>query len=131
MNYDSTEEEGITLVDRIVTRDLRWIFRDQRKADRGIDAQFELCSEGKARGRLVAAQIKAGPSRILSEAQLAGISRPLRLGRGAGVLAVCTPSTYQAHFARLEDTNTSSSSVGSSSRPRAYRSGGGTPISVT
>jgi hypothetical protein len=51
------------MVDQIVSDDLRWIFRDLRKADLGIDAQIELVSpEKRGTGRLIAAQIKCGPS---------------------------------------------------------------------
>lgn len=56
-------DKGVRMVNQIISDDLRWIFRDQRKAGIGIDAQIELISpENRGTGRLIAAQIKCGPS---------------------------------------------------------------------
>lgn len=57
-----TDMEGVHLVGRTVARDLGWLFRPQDVADQGIDAQAELAIDGRATGRLVALQIKSGPS---------------------------------------------------------------------
>lgn len=57
-----TDREGISLVDRIVTRDLRWFFREQHVVDQGVDGQVETADEGRGTGRLIALQIKTGPS---------------------------------------------------------------------
>jgi hypothetical protein len=60
---DYLGDRGVRMVDHIISEDLRWIFRDLRKADLGIDAQIELVSPDKhGTGRLIAAQIKCGPS---------------------------------------------------------------------
>jgi hypothetical protein len=61
VKHDPTEAAGVSLVQLIVTNDFGWIFRDQRTDDKGIDAQFEVCTNGKAIGRLIGVQIKAGP----------------------------------------------------------------------
>jgi hypothetical protein len=60
---DYLGDKGVRMVDQIVSEDLKWIFRDQRKADLGIDAQIELVSsEQRGTGRLIAVQIKCGSS---------------------------------------------------------------------
>jgi hypothetical protein len=53
-------EEGVHAVELIFTRDFRWIFREQPKADLGIDAYVEVCRDGEPTGSLLALQIKAG-----------------------------------------------------------------------
>lgn len=56
------DRKGIAAVQQIVTNELEWIFREQPTDDYGIDAQFELVEKNAATGRLIAAQIKSGPS---------------------------------------------------------------------
>jgi hypothetical protein len=56
------DREGVAAVEMKVVRDVRWIFREQPTSDYGIDAQFEVIEGGLATGKLVAAQIKSGPS---------------------------------------------------------------------
>ncbi len=59
---DQTDREGIHAVGLIFTR-LNWIFREQPTSDYGIDAQAEKRNpDGKAGGKLIALQIKSGPS---------------------------------------------------------------------
>ena len=63
-SYDDTAylgDKGVRMVDQIVSDEMKWIFRDIRKNDFGIDAQLELIDERKrGTGRLLAAQIKCG-----------------------------------------------------------------------
>ena len=54
--------KGVAAVQQIVTTDLEWLFREQPTDDYGIDAQFEVVENNAATGRLLAAQIKSGPS---------------------------------------------------------------------
>lgn len=61
-NTSLTDREGVALVDRIVTRDLEWYFREQSVVDQGIDAHVEVATSGHGTGRLIALQIKSGPS---------------------------------------------------------------------
>lgn len=56
------DRKGIAAVQQIVTTDLEWLFREQPTDDYGIDAQFEVVENKAATGRLLAAQIKSGPS---------------------------------------------------------------------
>lgn len=55
-------DEGVYSVGRIFQKELKWIFRDQPKADHGIDAHVEICNNGNPTGQLVAVQIKSGES---------------------------------------------------------------------
>lgn len=57
-----TDREGVALVARIITRDMRWIFREQPIVDQGIDGLVEEAVEGLGTGRLIAVQIKSSAS---------------------------------------------------------------------
>lgn len=61
IDTDQRNRLAVALVDAAATR-LGIIFREQPTSDFGIDAQFELKTDGEATGRLIAAQIKGGPS---------------------------------------------------------------------
>jgi len=56
------DRQGVALVERIVARDLGWIFREQHVSDQGIDGQVEVAVDGRGTGRLIALQIKTGSS---------------------------------------------------------------------
>ncbi|MBF4577147.1 DUF4365 domain-containing protein [Frondihabitans sp. VKM Ac-2883] len=56
------DRKGIAAVQGKTVRDLDWIFREQPTDDYGIDAQIEIVADDEATGRLLAAQIKSGPS---------------------------------------------------------------------
>jgi len=60
--YDPTERLGVNEVERIVLNELGWIFREQVIADMGIDAHIERIQDGNPDGKLLALQIKTGPS---------------------------------------------------------------------
>lgn len=64
MSYKNarTARTGVYAVGGIVEYELGWIFREQPIEDYGIDAQIEVCLEGKPTGRLLAIQIKSGES---------------------------------------------------------------------
>lgn len=57
-----TERIGVNMVNKIITNELGWIFREQPTDDYGIDAQIEIVDEDLVTGRLIAAQIKTGKS---------------------------------------------------------------------
>src|ERR1035438_9020612 len=60
---DHLGEIGVAAVALLVRKEMGWIFRQQPISDRGIDAEIEIQdSEGDATGRLIALQIKTGPS---------------------------------------------------------------------
>lgn len=57
---------GVIAVEAAVN-DLGWLFREQAISDYGIDAEIEIVSDGKATGRLIAAQIKSGATYLSKE----------------------------------------------------------------
>ncbi len=58
----NTEREGVSTVQRIVYKDLGWIFREQTVADFGIDAEIEVAGQKYPTGKMIAVQIKSGSS---------------------------------------------------------------------
>lgn len=58
---DLTSRIGVNLVESIML-DFGWVFREQSVSDEGVDAQVETKIDGKTSGRLLALQIKTGPS---------------------------------------------------------------------
>ncbi|MFD9587603.1 DUF4365 domain-containing protein [Streptomyces sp. NPDC059980] len=67
-----TDRFGVSLVSLQVVSELGWLFREQETSDVGIDAQLEVVrgasmspgTSGKSTGRLLAVQIKSGPSQF-------------------------------------------------------------------
>ncbi|PYD48626.1 DUF4365 domain-containing protein [Novacetimonas pomaceti] len=57
-----TERIGVSTVDNIFSKDLKWFFREQRVADFGVDAEVEVVEDGKPTGKLIGLQIKSGSS---------------------------------------------------------------------
>nr|WP_319266405.1 DUF4365 domain-containing protein [uncultured Draconibacterium sp.] len=60
MRYDKTERLGVIETDRIVTKDIGWIFREQPIVDVGLDAIIEQSVDGNPKGKFLAVQIKTG-----------------------------------------------------------------------
>lgn len=58
----NTDRIGVFGVGQAIQSDLRWIFREQVTSDYGIDAQIEVVDGKNVTGKLIAAQIKSGPS---------------------------------------------------------------------
>ncbi len=56
----------------LIHKELGWIFREQHESDHGIDALVETGIPGRPAGRLVALQIKSGPSWFKEPYQGAG-----------------------------------------------------------
>ncbi|MPQ95662.1 DUF4365 domain-containing protein [Thioclava sp. JE_KL1] len=63
---EQTNRLGVNILDQRVL-EAGHIFREQSISDSGIDAQIEVKDRTKATGRLIAAQIKAGPSYFSKE----------------------------------------------------------------
>jgi hypothetical protein len=63
------ERTGLLLVEQRIVEELRWIFRNQPVSDFGIDAHLEVVQHESATGRLVAMQIKSGPSYFREETE--------------------------------------------------------------
>ena len=60
--YSATERIGVNAVEQLVLNELEWIFREQPIVDVGIDAHIERVDDGAPTGKLIALQIKTGPS---------------------------------------------------------------------
>ncbi len=107
-------DKGVRMVDQIISEELRWIFRDLRKADLGVDAQIELVNpEKRGTGRLIAAQIKCGES-FFAEPTDAGFvfrgkSKHLRywVEHSLPVLVIiCDPSSGECYWQEAIGANT-------------------------
>ena len=60
MRFSSTERLGVIEAEKVITKDIQWIFREQSLIDVGIDAIIEEVKSNDPTGRLIAAQIKSG-----------------------------------------------------------------------
>jgi len=104
MSYDSTSRVGVHSVGLIVERDLKWSFKEHSIGDWGIDALIEVV-EGTPTGRLLALQIKSGPSYFTEENDIGfvyrGKKRHLSYWRGhvlPVVLVLHNPDTQQTFW---------------------------------
>jgi len=62
-NSAQTGERGMRIVEEIISDQFKWIFRRQDdQKEFGIDAHIELVDDNKVLGRMLAAQVKTGPS---------------------------------------------------------------------
>jgi hypothetical protein len=115
--YDDEDylgDKGVRMVDLLISEDLRWIFRDVRKADLGIDAQIELVNpEKRGTGRIIAAQIKCGES-FFSESTDVGFvfrgnSKHLKywIEHSLPVLVIiCDPKSNKCYWQEVSGANT-------------------------
>ena len=62
----NTEREGVSAIQNIVYRELKWFFREQTVDDYGIDAQIEVTNQEHPTGKMIAVQIKSGASYFIS-----------------------------------------------------------------
>lgn len=60
--YNTNDRVGVSQVNLLVSKELCWIFREQPTDDYGIDAHIEIHDGVYATGKLIALQIKSGPS---------------------------------------------------------------------
>lgn len=111
---DYLGDKGVRLVDHIISDKLKWIFRDLRKIDLGIDGQIELVDEkNRGTGRLLAVQIKCGLS-FLSETTEGGfvfrgdkkhlkywIEHSLPV-----IVIICNPNTGICYWQEVSSGNT-------------------------
>ncbi|WP_185965592.1 DUF4365 domain-containing protein, partial [Flavobacterium zepuense] len=58
--YSNIERLGVIETDRIITKELGWIFREQPITDVGLDAIIEQVENGEPLGKFIALQIKTG-----------------------------------------------------------------------
>lgn len=65
---DETGDLGVDLVSTTIKKEFSWIFREQVKNDLGLDAYIEIIDDSRqGTGRVLAAQIKSGPSYFSEE----------------------------------------------------------------
>ncbi|WP_288458818.1 DUF4365 domain-containing protein [uncultured Chryseobacterium sp.] len=60
MRYNPTERIGVNETEKIVIKNLGWIFREQPIVDVGLDAIIEQVENGEPTGKFIAVQIKSG-----------------------------------------------------------------------
>lgn len=65
MRYNKTERLGVLETDKIITKDIDWIFREQPIIDVGLDAIIEQSENGNPTGKFLAVQIKSGKGNFL------------------------------------------------------------------
>ena len=85
-------QEGVAQTQLVVVKTLGWIFREQPTEDFGIDAHVEIVDEEVVTGRLLALQIKSGPSFFEEAADGGWWFRPEPRGDGGesvGCVARC------------------------------------------
>lgn len=58
--YNPTERIGVNETEKIVIKNLRWIFREQPIVDVGLDAIIEIVENSEPTGKFIAVQIKSG-----------------------------------------------------------------------
>jgi hypothetical protein len=108
---DELGDQGMRTVDRIISEDLGWIFRDQTRKDYGIDALIELVhNDRRVTGRMIAAQIKCGkswfaePTADGSGWTYRGELRHLNYWLGHSlpvILVLCDPDTDECYFTHV------------------------------
>ncbi|GGT50172.1 DUF4365 domain-containing protein [Actinomadura citrea] len=76
LDPDLTGEAAVHIVGQHVLTRLKWIYRAEPILDYGIDAQVEIKTEGRPTGRLLALQIKGGPSWFQEPTESGWIFRP-------------------------------------------------------
>lgn len=65
MKFNDEERKGIFAVGQVITKELKWIFREALKPDIGVDAYIEACEFKVPTGKTLALQIKSGKSYFL------------------------------------------------------------------
>lgn len=74
MTKPQTERLGVSVLDYFFSKN-GWLFREQTTHDYGIDAHVEIVEKERPTGRLIALQIKAGPSFFREEVEDAYVFR--------------------------------------------------------
>lgn len=119
---DRLGDQGMRIVDRIVSEDLGWVFRDQTRKDYGIDALIELVhSDHRVTGRMIAAQIKCGKSWFAKTTAdgsgwtYRGELRHLNYWLGHSlpvILVLCDPDTDVCYFTHVAAPRVRETSMG-------------------
>lgn len=104
MTQPQTERLGVSALDYFFS-EKGWLFREQTTHDYGIDAHIEIVEEQRPTGKLIALQIKAGPSFFKEEVVNAYVYRTddkhiaYWVGHSMPVIVVLfDPETKQAYW---------------------------------
>jgi len=107
------------MVEATVADKLGWIFREQFRADLGIDAQVEIVQDGKGTGRLLALQIKCGLSWFREDVADGWLYRGEQkhltywIGHSLPVIVcLCNPKTEEVFWVQITEANIARTSVG-------------------
>ena len=114
-----TADKGMRMVAAAIGDKLGWIFREQTRADLGIDAQAEIVRDGKGTGRLLALQVKCGPSWFEEEVDNGWVYRGEQkhlaywIGHSLPVLVcLCDPATDRVYWVQITDSNVTRTETG-------------------
>src|SRR4051794_7398509 len=112
--YSSSAKQGnrgVRLVSRIVSDTFEWLFRQiHQEEDFGIDGHLELItSVGLVTGRMIAAQIKYGPSFFAEKNKWGYVYRGkkkhfnyLANYTAPVIICICEPKTKKCYWVRFE-----------------------------
>ena len=111
---DYLGDKGVRLVERIVSDEIHWIFRDLRKNDLGVDGQIELVDEKlRGTGRLLSVQIKCGKSLFNETTEQGFVFRGDRkhlnywLQHSLPIIVIiCDPETNLCYWQEVSSANT-------------------------
>jgi hypothetical protein len=109
MRFNKTERLGVIEANRIVTKDLGWIFRELDSVDVGIDALIEECVDGDPTGKFIALQIKSGlgnfsVSKDKLNYYISGIHYEYWTGLNIPIILVAhDPDTEQTYWTELSE----------------------------
>lgn len=118
---DRLGKAGMAIVERIVERQIGWVFRSQDQArDYGIDGHIEVVRERhRVTGRLIAAQVKCGPRWFTESTNVGYIFRPQEkhVNYWASyslpvIVILCMPEPEDAWWVEVSDATVSKSRTG-------------------
>jgi hypothetical protein len=107
------------MVDAAIGDKLGWIFREQTRTDLGIDAQTEVVQDGTGTGRLLALQIKCGPSWFDEEVDGGWIYRGEQKHLAYWtrhslpvLVCLCDPETDSVYWVQITESNATRTEMG-------------------
>lgn len=118
---DRLGKTGMAIVERIVERQIGWIFRSQdQPRDYGIDGHIEVVKDGsRVTGRLVAAQVKCGSSWFDESTDEGYVFRPKDKHVAYWtnyslpvIIILCMPNPEDAWWVEVSDATVSSTGKG-------------------
>ncbi len=107
---DQQGRVGIAMTALAITKELGWVFREKPTSDIGIDGEVEVRNDaGQSHGRLIAVQIKCGPSYLKEQTDEAitfrGDYQHLRYWSDFAVpvaLVLCDPQAHVCYWQAID-----------------------------